>query len=51
MINYETAEIAKRKANFIKENGLGGTRWWETSGDKEGEGSLIPTVGSSVFAM
>jgi chitinase len=49
MISYDTAEIAKRKANFIKENGLGGAMWWETSGDKEGEGSLIHTVGFLCF--
>ena len=44
MISYDTREIAKRKANFVKEEGLGGAMWWESSADKAGGESLIHTV-------
>jgi chitinase len=44
MISYDTDEVAKRKASFIKAEGLGGAMWWESSGDKKGDGSLIHHV-------
>ena len=46
MISYDTGAIAKRKADFVKERGLGGAMWWESSADKAGEESLIHTVSS-----
>jgi len=44
MISYDNVEMARRKARFVKENGLGGAMWWESSGDKKGEESLICNV-------
>ena len=44
MVSYDTSEIAKQKAEYIKEGNLGGAMWWESSGDKRGEESLIGTV-------
>lgn len=44
MISYDTDEVARRKANFIKEEDLGGAMWWESSGDKKGDDSLIHSV-------
>ncbi|KAJ3555170.1 hypothetical protein NPX13_g10415 [Xylaria arbuscula] len=44
MVTYDTAPMARRKAEFVKERGLGGAMWWESSADKEGEGSLIGNV-------
>jgi chitinase len=44
MISYDTKDIAARKAQYIKDNGLGGAMFWETSGDKAGNDSLIGTV-------
>ena len=45
MVSYDTIELAKKKVEFVKEGDLGGVMWWESSGDKEGEQSLIGTVG------
>ncbi|MCJ1467270.1 hypothetical protein MMC07_005894 [Pseudocyphellaria aurata] len=44
MVSYDTKEIAERKATFIKNEGLGGAMWWESSADKQGDESLIGTV-------
>jgi chitinase len=43
MVSYDTVGMSKTKAEFVKEWGLGGGMWWESSGDKVGEGSLIST--------
>ncbi len=47
MVSYDTKEIAERKVDFIKNEGLGGGMWWESSGDQKGDQSLIWTV--SIF--
>jgi len=49
MISYDTPEIAKQKAEYVLNNGLGGGMWWETSCDYSPTGpqahrSLIKTV-------
>ena len=44
IVSYDTPSMAMKKARFIRESGLGGGMWWESSGDKEGEDSLISTV-------
>ncbi|KAI9894740.1 MAG: hypothetical protein M1814_002097 [Vezdaea aestivalis] len=44
MISYDTTELAVKKAKWIVDNRLGGAMWWESSGDKPGEGSLIAAV-------
>ncbi|KAF3483730.1 endochitinase 1 [Arthroderma uncinatum] len=44
-ISFDTPKIAGMKANYIKQMGLGGTMWWETSSDKPvGQGSLVETA-------
>lgn len=48
MVSYDNEEIARQKAEFIIERGLGGGMWWESSADRQGEGSLIGTVSLSV---
>lgn len=44
MVSYDTVALARRKAEYIKERGLGGAMWWESSGDKEGNESIIQNV-------
>ncbi|KAL2151126.1 hypothetical protein VTH82DRAFT_6224 [Thermothelomyces myriococcoides] len=44
LVSYDTVDMARWKAQYIKENGLGGGMWWESSADKEGGESLITNV-------
>jgi chitinase len=44
MVTYDTPNIARQKAKWIKEKKLGGALFWEVSGDKEGDESLAGTV-------
>lgn len=49
MVSYDTPKMVERKARYVREMGLGGGMWWESSGDKtqdeaEGKGaSLVET--------
>lgn len=44
LVTYDTPAVARTKAEFIKERGLGGGMWWESSADKAGDDSLISTI-------
>jgi len=44
LVTYDTLEIAREKTRWLKKEGLGGAMWWESSGDKSGEQSLIGGV-------
>ncbi|GAM39285.1 hypothetical protein TCE0_034r10712 [Talaromyces pinophilus] len=54
MVSYDNVQVGEIKANFIRNNGLGGGMWWESSGDKGGsaaakaDGSLIGTFVDTV---
>jgi chitinase len=42
MVTFDTVGMVERKADFVREMGLGGGMWWESSGDRAvGEGSLV----------
>lgn len=41
LISYNTIIVAKQKALWIKQMGMGGVMWWESSADKLGDLSLI----------
>ncbi|EGR45157.1 glycoside hydrolase family 18, chitinase [Trichoderma reesei QM6a] len=44
LVSYDTPYAARAKARYVKEWGLGGGMWWESSADKEGHESLIGIV-------
>lgn len=44
LVSYDTLKMAMRKADWVKEVGLGGTMWWESSADGEGDKSIISAV-------
>ncbi|RAK77912.1 glycoside hydrolase family 18 protein [Aspergillus fijiensis CBS 313.89] len=44
MVSYDTPNIVKLKAEYIKNRCLGGGMFWETSGDRKGQDSLIVTL-------
>ena len=44
MISYDTPAIIAKKAQIIRQQGLGGGMWWESSSDRKGPDSLISTV-------
>ncbi|PMD47820.1 glycoside hydrolase family 18 protein [Hyaloscypha variabilis F] len=44
LISYDTPNVVRQKAKWLKEKGLGGAMWWQVDGDKTGEESLVGTV-------
>ncbi|RAL07958.1 glycoside hydrolase family 18 protein [Aspergillus homomorphus CBS 101889] len=48
MVSYDTPEIIERKARYIMEQRLGGGMWWEISGDRNDQDSLISTLVASL---
>ncbi|RNJ60437.1 hypothetical protein D7B24_008129 [Verticillium nonalfalfae] len=44
LVTYDTVGMARKKAQFVRERGLGGAMWWESSADKTGPDSLIGNV-------
>jgi chitinase len=44
MVTYDTVAMAKKKAEWIRKEHLGGGMWWESSADGQGDCSLIGSV-------
>lgn len=51
MVSLEGAYTAKLKASYVKNNKLGGTFFWEASGDKTGSSSLISTTKTALGSL
>lgn len=51
MVSYDTLEMARIKTEYVKRERLGGAMWWESSGDKQGEESLIGKVSVLVWHL
>ncbi|KAG4257686.1 chitinase 1 [Fusarium proliferatum] len=43
LISFDTPEVVMQKVAYIKKSGLGGSMFWEASGDRSGACSLIGT--------
>ncbi|XXG96034.1 Chitinase 4 [Hypoxylon texense] len=43
LISYDNVDMVKRKITYLKGKGLGGSMFWEASGDRTDSGSLIAT--------
>lgn len=41
LISYDNVDMVKRKVTYLQGKGLGGSMFWEASGDRTGDGSLI----------
>ncbi|KAK4163357.1 glycoside hydrolase superfamily [Cladorrhinum sp. PSN259] len=41
LISFDTVEMIQRKVSYLKSRGLGGSMFWEASGDRTDGGSLI----------
>lgn len=41
VVSYDTKDMVGKKVEWLKGKGLGGVMWWEASGDRVGEGSLL----------
>ncbi|THY67781.1 glycoside hydrolase [Aureobasidium pullulans] len=48
MVTYDNEHSVAAKAKYIKERQLGGAMWWESSGDRTDEKSLIQMVTDSL---
>ncbi|KAJ4365829.1 Chitinase 4 [Neocucurbitaria cava] len=44
LVSYDTVSMAMRKVDYIKQNNLGGAMWWEVSGDRTDDKSIISNV-------
>ncbi|KYK55524.1 endochitinase [Drechmeria coniospora] len=47
LISHEDPRTVLIKSDYIKDNGLGGAFWWEASGDKTGDESLVGAMAKS----
>jgi len=50
-VTYDTPGVVGVKAAYVVKNKLGGTMYWETSGDKTGSDSLIGTAAKGLGSL
>ncbi|ORY63896.1 glycoside hydrolase superfamily [Pseudomassariella vexata] len=51
LISYDTPDMITKKVAYLKGKGMGGSMFWEASGDKTGAASLIGTSFSSLGGL
>ncbi|KAM0419000.1 hypothetical protein ACHAPT_012051 [Fusarium lateritium] len=51
LISFDTPQIIQNKVSYLQKLGLGGSMFWEASGDKQGDDSLIGTSFKSLGAL
>jgi chitinase len=51
LISYDNSQVAQLKASYIKDKGLGGAFYWESSADKIGTESLIGSIAGSFGSL
>lgn len=44
IVSYDTLAVSNTKVTYIKDSGLGGSMFWELSGDRDDAGSLLGNV-------
>ncbi|KAI1211415.1 glycoside hydrolase family 18 protein [Annulohypoxylon truncatum] len=44
LISYDNVDMVNKKIQYLQSKGLGGTMFWEASGDRNDSGSLIATA-------
>ncbi|KAI0517937.1 endochitinase [Xylaria bambusicola] len=47
LVSYDNVQSIQKKVSYVQSKGLGGTMFWEASGDKTGSGSLIAAAYNS----
>ena len=50
-ISYDTPNIVKLKAQYVADNGLAGTMYWDLSTDKTGNDALVATAAGAVGGL
>ncbi|ESK85470.1 glycoside hydrolase family 18 protein [Moniliophthora roreri MCA 2997] len=51
LVSYDTPNIVKMKTQYVNDNGMGGTMFWELSTDKKGSDSLVLTAASVLGSL
>ncbi|KAK0390017.1 hypothetical protein NLU13_2461 [Sarocladium strictum] len=51
LISFDTPDMVSEKVNYLKDLGLGGSMFWEASGDRTGAQSLIGTSESALGSI
>jgi chitinase len=51
LISYDTVASAVTKAQYLIHKGLGGAVFWEASGDRTGESSLVGTLATQMASL
>ncbi len=51
LVSYDTVASVKRKAAYLLKEGLGGAVFWEASGDRQGDGSLVAAVAGKMKTL